>query len=100
MPCFIISADGEKTTLDAAPRNLDEACSALNSSGIEIVSGVDQYEGEPAQMVVDEDHARKKLPLNASAIAIRDAAYAARGISSADPIFGSALILTGSDRLR
>ena len=100
MPCFILSADGERTALASAPRDLDEACSALNCSGIEFVSGVDQFEGTPAQMIVDEDHARKKLPLNTAAVAIRDTAYASRGLSSADPIFGAVLILTGSDRLR
>lgn len=100
MPCFLIQPTGEKTPLDAAPRNLDEACATLNASGIEFVSGVDHYEGEPAQLIVDEDHALKNLPLNNLAIAIRDTAFAAQGISSADPIFGPALVLTGADQLR
>ena len=100
MSCFLIQPTGEMTVIEPATRNLDEACAALNSSGIEFVEGVDHYKGEPAQLIVDEDHALKNLPLNNAAIAVRDTAYAAQGMSSADPIFGPALVLTGSDQLR
>ena len=83
-----------------SPPSIETLRAFIGCAYVEIIPGVRDYDGEPADMVGDENAALDGRLFNAEAVSLRDAALGAAGHRpSPNPLFGAVLILTGADRL-
>lgn len=97
MPATLLKPDNTRNDIDP-PIELERILSLLETNTINIIDGL--FQGEHAQLIVDENHIFSGRSLNVTAVKVRDEIYIADGKAPPpDPINGDAILLTGPDRL-